>query len=57
MRPHVANCAFCSRSSGYEVKTFGSAKSFLEVAPVLVPGCVVLDIRGHEAGELTIPRS
>jgi RNA polymerase sigma factor (sigma-70 family) len=26
------------------------------VAPVLMPGCVVLDIRGHEAGELTIQK-
>jgi PAS domain S-box-containing protein len=48
-------CLLLQRS-GYEVTTFGSAKSFLEVAPVLVPGCVVLDIRGHAAGELTIPK-
>ena len=44
------------QGAGYEVKTFASAQSFLEVAPVLVPGCVVLDIRSPEAGELTIPR-
>ncbi|KLK94582.1 hypothetical protein AA309_02815 [Microvirga vignae] len=43
------------QGAGYEVKTFASARSFLEVAPVLVPGCVVLDIRGPETGELTIP--
>ena len=44
------------QGAGYEVKTFASAQSFLEVAPVLVPGCVVLDTRSPEAGELTIPR-
>ncbi|WP_165820157.1 PAS domain S-box protein [Microvirga sp. KLBC 81] len=43
------------QGAGYEVKTFASAQSFLEVAPVLVPGCVVLDIRSPETGELTIP--
>ncbi|WP_246529418.1 PAS domain S-box protein [Microvirga zambiensis] len=44
------------QGASYEVKTFASAQSFLEVAPVLVPGGVVLDIRSPEAGELTIPR-
>ena len=44
------------QGASYEVKTFASAQSFLDVAPVLVPGGVVLDIRSPEAGELTIPR-
>jgi PAS domain S-box-containing protein len=44
------------QGAGYEVKSFGSAQSFLAVAPVLVPGCVVLDTRSPEAGGLTIPR-
>ncbi|MXQ14099.1 PAS domain-containing protein [Microvirga makkahensis] len=44
------------QGAGYEVKSFASAQSFLAVAPVLVPGCVVLDTRGPEAGGLTIPR-
>jgi RNA polymerase sigma factor (sigma-70 family) len=35
---------------------FASAQSFLEVAAVLVPRCVVLDIRHPSAGELTIPK-
>ncbi len=42
--------------AGYAVKLFTSAQSFLEVAPVLVPGSVVLDIRDSEAGDLTVPR-
>jgi PAS domain S-box-containing protein len=41
---------------GYEVKVFASAQRFLEVAPMLVPGCVVLNVRTPEAGALTIPR-
>ncbi|WP_262265790.1 PAS domain S-box protein [Microvirga yunnanensis] len=44
------------QGASYEVKTFASAQSFLEVAPVLVPGSVVLDVRNPETGELTIPR-
>jgi PAS domain S-box-containing protein len=44
------------QGAGYEVKAFASAKAFLEVAPVLVPGCVVLDIRHPEADGLTIPK-
>jgi PAS domain S-box-containing protein len=44
------------QGAGYEVKMFASAQAFLEVAPVLVPGCVVLDIRDPEAGELGIPK-
>jgi PAS domain S-box-containing protein len=44
------------QGAGYEVKSFASAQSFLAVAPVLVPGCVVLDTRSPEAGGLMIPR-
>src|SRR5512143_1271078 len=31
------------QGAGYDVKAFASARAFLEVAPVLVPGCVLLD--------------
>jgi PAS domain S-box-containing protein len=44
------------QGAGYEVKAFASAQDFLEVAPVLVSGCVVLDTRAPEAGGLTIPK-
>jgi PAS domain S-box-containing protein len=44
------------QGAGYEVKTFPSARTFLRMAPVLVPGCVVVDIRKAEAGDLRIPR-
>jgi PAS domain S-box-containing protein len=44
------------QGAGYEVKMFASASAFLEVAPVLLPGCVVVDLRTPAAGGLTIPR-
>lgn len=44
------------QEAGYQVKAFASAQSFLDVAPVLVPGCVLLDTRTPEAGGLTIPK-
>ena len=44
------------QDAGYQVQSFASAQTFLAVAPVLVPGCVVLDTRSPEAGRLTIPR-
>jgi FixJ family two-component response regulator len=44
------------QSAGYQVKTFSSAQAFLDVAPVLVPGCVVLDISSPGMGELIVPK-
>jgi PAS domain S-box-containing protein len=44
------------RNAGYDVRAFPSAKAFLEAAPALAAGCVVLDIRQPDAGGLTIPR-
>jgi PAS domain S-box-containing protein len=46
------------QTAGYDVKAFSSARSFLEVAPVLVAGCVVLDTRSPVAGSvgLTVPK-
>jgi FixJ family two-component response regulator len=38
------------------VKSFPSAEAFLEVAPVLVPGCVILDVQAPAAGELILPK-
>ena len=43
------------QGAGYEVKMFASAQSFLEVAPVLVPGGVVLDIRNSGGGRADDP--
>jgi PAS domain S-box-containing protein len=44
------------QEAGFQVNQFSSAQAFLEVAPVLLPGCVVLDARAPEAGGLAIPK-
>jgi PAS domain S-box-containing protein len=43
------------QGAGYDLKIFASARSFLRLASVLVPGCVVVDIRHAEAGDMLIP--
>jgi PAS domain S-box-containing protein len=50
------NLSLLLQSSGYQVKSFPSAEAFLEVAPVLVPGCVILDVQAPAAGELILPK-
>ncbi len=44
------------QGAGYQVRTFGTVPGFLEAAPALLPGCVVLDITAAEAGGLVVPR-
>jgi FixJ family two-component response regulator len=44
------------QGAGYQVNEFPSARAFLEVAPVVVPGSVVLRGHGSDGGELTLPR-
>jgi PAS domain S-box-containing protein len=44
------------RTLGYRARIFESGAAFLEIAPVLAPGCVLLDLRkGREEG-LCVPR-
>jgi PAS domain S-box-containing protein len=42
--------------AGYRVKAFATGRTFLEVAPALLDGCIVLDISRPESGGLTILR-
>jgi PAS domain S-box-containing protein len=42
--------------AGHSVKAFASGAEFLEVAPVLASGCVVVDIASLTSGGLTIAR-
>jgi len=44
------------RGAGHAVTCFASARAFLRVASVLVPGCVIVDARRAEAGNLAIPQ-
>ena len=44
------------RSTGYRVRIFESASAFLDIAPVLAPGCVLVDIRASRLKNLSIAR-
>nr|WP_281024087.1 LuxR C-terminal-related transcriptional regulator [Microvirga subterranea] len=44
------------QGAGYEVKEFASAQALFEVAPVLVPGCVVVETRSPASGGLSVPK-
>jgi FixJ family two-component response regulator len=48
--------SFQLHQAGYSVKAFASGDAFLQVATVLAPGCVLLDIRSPEAGGLAVAR-
>ena len=44
------------RGLGYHARIFESGSAFLDVAPVLAPGCVLIDLREARAEGLAIPR-
>jgi PAS domain S-box-containing protein len=44
------------QDAGYRATTFGSVGGFLEAAPALMPGCVLLDLAQPEAAALSVPR-
>jgi FixJ family two-component response regulator len=44
------------RAEGYRARTFASASAFLDVAPVLAPGCLLVDLRKAREEGLSIPR-
>lgn len=44
------------RTFGYHARMFESSSAFLDVAPVLAPGCVLVDLRGSRLQGLLIPR-
>lgn len=45
-----------ARSAGYRPRTFASGSAFLDFAPVLAPGCVLVDLRKARTEGLSIPR-
>jgi PAS domain S-box-containing protein len=45
-----------ARALGYRVRIFDSAFAFLALAPVLAPGCVLVDIRTAREEGLSVPR-
>ena len=44
------------RAGGYKVRTFASGADFLDIAPVLNAGCVLVDLRQSRAEGLSVPR-
>ncbi len=44
------------RSLGYRVRTFDDASAILDIAPVLSPGCVLVDVRKSKDDGLAVPR-
>jgi len=48
--------ALLLQGSGYQVKAFASVQGFLEMAPALLAGCVLIDVRAPAAGGLAVPR-
>ena len=44
------------RALGYRVRTFDSGSTFLDMAPVLASGCVLVDLRKAREEGLSIPR-
>jgi PAS domain S-box-containing protein len=44
------------REIGCRARTFDSPTAFLDIAPVLAPGCVLVDLRGLRGQGLSIPR-
>ncbi len=56
-RPDEARrLASLARSAGYRTRTFESAAAFLDIAPVLAAGCVLVDLRKGRQEGLSIPR-
>ncbi|NGP18807.1 response regulator transcription factor [Devosia aurantiaca] len=44
------------RSEGFTVRVFQTAEAFLNLAPVLVSGCVLVDLQTRKSDGLQIPR-
>ncbi|NNM76692.1 PAS domain-containing protein [Sphingomonas sp. ID1715] len=44
------------RTEGYRVRVFATSSEFLDVAPILTCGCVLIDLRQARANGLSIPR-
>lgn len=44
------------RSRGYSVRVFSTANAFLDIAQMLLPGCVLVDVRKDKSEGLRIPR-
>lgn len=55
-RAEARSLAGLVRALGYHARTFDSASAFLDLAPVLATGCVLVDIRRAREEGLSVPR-
>lgn len=54
--PEARRLAAMVREIGFRARTFDSASTFLDLAPVLASGCVLVDLRKRRDEGLSIPR-
>lgn len=52
----VRKLAGLARGLGYRARTFASASALLDIAAVLAPGCVLVDLRKAKEDGLSVPR-
>lgn len=45
-----------ARSAGYRTRSFDGARAFLDIAPLLAPGCVLVDLRKARQEGLSVAR-
>jgi PAS domain S-box-containing protein len=48
--------AALARSAGYRTRSFDGARPFLDIAPLLAPGCVLVDLRKARQEALSVAR-
>lgn len=56
MASNARDLARLARTIDYRARIFESADAFLDIAPVLTPGCVLVDLRKGRDEGLSIPR-
>ena len=56
MADEARRLAGLARSAGYRTRIFDGARPFLDIAPLLAPGCVVVDLRKARQEALSVAR-
>ena len=56
MAGEARRLASLARSAGYRTRSFDGARPFLDIAPLLAPGCVLVDLRKARHEALSIAR-
>lgn len=56
MPDEARRLAGLARSAGYRTRSFDGARPFLDIAPLLAPGCVLVDLRKARQEALSVAR-